>query len=1124
MSKVTTRISEFSTRCRGLATLALSLLWFSSLATAAPADVTKFYNQAHSLMGSCTTDGKDKVPDPGCPGVELPPGGPFVRTNAVAVDPHGNVYVANERLLTPKTYEIDIYDAEGHYTGGFTAPKGESRGQKLAVDSKGHLYVSADGVGLIRFDPTVYAPAAGEIEYGSAPVSILLPGASDPRVAVDLGNDHLYVDNGGHSLRGILEYGPPTAGLPNELLTDAIGKGTLGTGFSELPGDIAIDSERDRIYVVAYETGIEKAVVMAFDTKPPYQHLGTVTGSTTPTKTFTPLELGWRYVGLAVDQTSGHIFVSSIGTGSFARVYELEPTGAYLGMITAPVFPDSLSPQIAIDNSESSPNHRYLYVPAGVEIGHLFAYEPAAEPQPPLVEEILFGGVTEDEAILRATINPKAEAAHWTLEYTSEDSFGSEGWAAAQVAGSGEVTPGDRGVDVFAPAAGLDSGTSYRFRVRVENECEPGGCSAEDESSFTTFGADAHSSACPNQALRTGSSAALPDCRAYELVTPADTGGLPPDVPVEQAGGAGVFPTFPASPAGDSLAFSIANGIIPGFEGGIGGFFGDTYVSRRTVAGWSTELIGPDGSQGGYMDSGGVSADHEYFNFLLSKQGSLLLGGKPTAYVRYPDGTFRLTGEGSLTTDQAVGVLRIGAEGHVIFRSEKALVPGAAGGGAIYDRTPDGVLHVVSLLPGDVTPEGGADFQGASADGSAVAFQVGSGSSLYLRIDNAETVIAAPAGAQFAGLTEDGSHLFYMQGGDLYRFDSETEEIAQITESGDVEPVSIGSQGTGGYFLSPSVLPVFANPLGAEPQPGAYNLYHWQEGGALDFVAIVTERDAEGQDTGTGLTEDGLGLWMEMSEADKAKSILSSRASADGSALLFESRADLTGFEADGKVEIFRYDSAAATLQCVSCDETGMAPEGDAELTSLANFSTEVPNLSANGKRAFFETPERLVSADNDSRIDVYQWETQGEGTCLEPDGCLSLISGGQSGRDDILFGISRTGDDVFIGTADQLTERDTSEAISVYDVRVGGGFAPPAPPAGECLGEACQPAARAPEDPTPASSNFRGSGDVKEPRGRPRCGKGKRRVRRAGKARCVRKKKAGASKRRAAANRRAHR
>jgi hypothetical protein len=74
---------------------------------------------------------------------------------------------------------------------------------------------------------------------------------------------------------------------------------------------------------------------------------------------------------------------------------------------------------------------------------------------------------------------------------------------------------------------------------------------------------------------------------------------------------------------------------------------------------------------------------------------------------------------------------------HILFTSALPLEPDSpASGTAIYDRTPDEVTHVVSLLPEDITPAAGklAIFEGASADGSAVAFTVGPAASpLYLR-------------------------------------------------------------------------------------------------------------------------------------------------------------------------------------------------------------------------------------------------------------------------------------------------------------------------------------------------------------------------------------------------------
>jgi hypothetical protein len=241
--------------------------------------------------------------------------------------------------------------------------------------------------------------------------------------------------------------------------------------------------------------------------------------------------------------------------------------------------------------------------------------------------------------------------------------------------------------------------------------------------------------------------------------------------------------------------------------------------------------------------------------------------------------------------------------------------------------------------------------------------------------------------------------------------------------------------------------------------------------------------------------------------------ILGSRSSADGSVLVFRSRADLTGYRAGGKAEIYRYDAGAGMLSCLSCDPTGGPAGGDARLLSVnpgtgvgagghtpPSFSSLIPNLSADGRRAFFQTPERLVPADNDGLIDVYEWEAQGKGSCADPRGCLFLISSGKSAHDNYLFGVSESGDDVFISTTDLLTREDEDETPSVYDARANGGFAPAGERAGECLGEACQPAAVAPGEATPASSIFRGAGNI----GAKHCPKGRHLVRHGGKTRCV--------------------
>ena len=235
-----------------------------------------------------------------------------------------------------------------------------------------------------------------------------------------------------------------------------------------------------------------------------------------------------------------------------------------------------------------------------------------------------------------------------------------------------------------------------------------------------------------------------------------------------------------------------------------------------------------------------------------------------------------------------------------------------------------------------------------------------------------------------------------------------------------------------------------------------------------------------------------------------------SRSTPEGSVLLFESHASLTGYEntdpEDPELEhseVYRYEAGTESLACLSCNPTGIPAASDARLQSSLDHvsgppllgSAPVANLTEDGSRVFFESGDRLVSGDTDGLLDVYQWEAQGRGGCEAEEGCLSLLSSGQSAGADYLWAATPDGSDVFIRTAAGLLPQDPpGGAPSIYDARVGGGFPQPDPPVPPCLGEACQPAAVAPDDPTPASSGTVGRGN---PPARRNCAAAARRAKR---------------------------
>jgi hypothetical protein len=365
----------------------------------------------------------------------------------------------------------------------------------------------------------------------------------------------------------------------------------------------------------------------------------------------------------------------------------------------------------------------------------------------------------------------------------------------------------------------------------------------------------------------------------------------------------------------------------------------------------------------------------------------------------------------------------------------------------------------------------------------------------------------ADAGARYQTASSDGSRVFFTScskltedstavcpgGEDLYEYNVTEGTLTDLSvdhQPGDTLGAEV--QGVAGasadgsyvYFIADGVLAGGAT-------AGQPNLYVSDGGAAPAFIATLA-----------GAVEVGPG---------------NSSVTPDGRHLLFQSLLSLTGYDNEptnseacrnrggGPVleairtcnEVFLYDVDRNHLACVSCDPSG-APPADAShlggnVTESAVYEegeqgtgkeqdTYHPRwMSDDGNRVFFDTGDALVPQDSNGRVDVYEWERGGDGTCQQEEGCVNLISGGISTENSYFVDAGENGGDVFFVTRAQLASQDRNFNVDLYDARVNGGFFPLT--ASECSGSGCQGVPPAPPIfATPSSVTFNGVGNFPAP------------------------------------------
>ena len=835
-----------------------------------------------SLTGGTGVSSLDPVPDPG----GAHPSKPFDNPCGVATDAYGDVYVAS----APNEGDgaIYVFGPDGRFVSEVPS---KQRSCGIAVDSSGRIYAYQGGsFEIVRYNPTAYEPEAASIEYDPEPTLVASSGERlIAGMALDPSNDHLYVSYANFESRFRFEDLTAGSNFTEEQFGDPNSIAVWGQNHDIVSSGDPWTPDYDPFTVlVSVLDGVTHEVKVTLD------------GKSSPAGSFA---FNFGRAGIAVDQANGDIYVDD--TSVHHVVDQFDSLGNYRDQISlsgSGLKQSEPFSAIAVDRGEHSPNQGYVFVTSGNKASnaHLYAFA-LVDVGPSEVKGARAEDIGETEAVLGADLNPHGAATTYRFEYGPGDCGASSCESIPVSPASGGSGGGFHPVAV--PVVGLQPGTTYHFRVVATSNCnpnEPGQvCTvASPDATFTTFPAPIPL-ACPNAALRIGASATLPDCRAYELVTPSDTNGRIPTSTVFGTGPTVSAPVLSVAADGESVLFGAEGGSLPGNEGS--GLY-DVYRATRGAMGWGTAFSGLNGQQAAEPYPVTASDNTARTAWLvLGDKGSLAVPGGAASYLRGPEGAIEPVGQGSLATAAGAQTRWISPAGErVVFTAVTRLETDAppTGTQTVYERSPGGTTRVVSLLPGNFTPLANEDaaFLGAATDASAVAFRIGN--AIYERLGDGKTVKVTAGPATFGGISADGARVFYVTAGNVFSFDSVAGTSVPIGSGGESTLVNVAASGARAYFVSPLVLTgAQANSEGAKAVSGAENLYVWEAGsGVLRFVAAVTEEDVVGEEPPTGGADGligGLGLWTSDAVTPDQSRFVGvandpSRTTSDGHVLVFE--------------------------------------------------------------------------------------------------------------------------------------------------------------------------------------------------------------------------------------------
>jgi streptogramin lyase len=933
----------------------------------------------HSVVDELGADGKLVTE---LTGLDTPQGSFSAYIPALAVAPSGEVYVPNGEAGV-----VDRLSPAGVYLSQFTgneSPQGAFQYVTLAVNSSEEVYVGT-------------YEAKGYVDIFSAPEEAQTASQWVTEAATSITTTTATLEGTVNPEGGVVsacefEYGTSTSygqTIACKQTSGQIGEGTSPVAISAKVSGLEPGT---KYYFRATGEGVngkgqgdEESFTTQFE--PPTATIKPVTAINGHCATFTG----------EVDPegaTTTYRFEDSTNGTSWTA---LEQVGAGEGTNRAPIT------QEVCDLSGSSTYHvRLLAESAG---GHVTSGEesfltPASEPQVAGVGASVLGG---GDATLYATIYPEGQATSYRFEYGTTMSYGS-------TVPASEGTVGTTPDQVSETITGLISATVYHFRVVAIN---PTGPTYGTDETFTTSliapeGQPAGPGLCPNEGLRDESNAdpdtgvsyssELPDCRAYEQVTP----------PFKGVNGVnhGTYCALCGNPvAVESVSVNgaplLARSLVP-LGGAVGGTDGElnpaSYELARAASGWITLALTPPASKFATATAELTSEDNADTEIWAAATPEQSIDAEDF-YFHEADGTF--VDIGPLAPPSATAGRPHGAfPGTGGIDPGRDAVVGASGDltNVVYqlDSLGAGLQGVPSLLwPGDETVAGEKPSlyeyvgTGHSGDGTDVPALVG--------VDNGDAQISQCG----TGLGPDT--------------ESEARQVHNgVSAAGSTVFFTAQAGGCETGAAGPPTNQVYAR-IGLPGAPQATVNVAGSSG-----CTVSTSCNVTGAVTFQGASSDGARAFVTAAQPELV------RGDPDGTTALYE--CELPGDRdatpsASGKVD------ACPDLKALSLTGTS---EG-AQVQSVLAVSEEGSRVYFTAKGVLTNTPDGSLPAGHQTaqvgENNLYVWEALGDG---QSSGKVSFIATLSSARPDEAEATPDGEYLVFTTTAD-LTSDDTSTAAQAF-------------------------------------------------------------------------------------------